>query len=45
VDYHAMTISCNPAQVQEQIFDAACANLACGLGPSHCILFVQTNVL
>jgi len=45
VDYHAMTISYDPAQMQEQIFDAARVKIACGLDPSRCIIFVQTNVL
>jgi tryptophanyl-tRNA synthetase len=44
VDYHAMTISYDPAQMQEQIFDAACVNIACGLDPERCILFVQSHV-
>ena len=44
VDYHAMTIAYDPAQMQEQIFDAACVNMACGLDPERCILFVQSHV-
>jgi len=44
VDYHAMTINYDPAQMQEQIFDAACVNMACGLDPSRCIIFVQSHV-
>jgi len=45
VDYHAMTIAYDPAQMQQQIFDMACVNIACGLDPNRCILFAQTNVL
>jgi tryptophanyl-tRNA synthetase len=44
VDYHAMTISYDPAQMQQQIFDAACVNIACGLDPQRCILFIQSHV-
>jgi tryptophanyl-tRNA synthetase len=44
VDYHAMTVTYDPAQMQERIFDAACVNMACGLDPKRCILFVQSHV-
>ena len=44
VDYHAMTVTYDPAQMQEHIFDAACVNIACGLDPERCILFVQSHV-
>jgi tryptophanyl-tRNA synthetase len=44
VDYHAMTITYDPARMQQQIFDAACVNIACGLDPQRCILFVQSHV-
>jgi tryptophanyl-tRNA synthetase len=44
VDYHAMTISYAPSEMQQQIFDAACVNMACGLDPERCILFVQSHV-
>lgn len=44
VDYHAMTISYDPANMQKQVFDAACVNMACGLDPARCILFVQSHV-
>lgn len=44
VDYHAMTISYDPAEMQKRIFDAACVNIACGLDPERCILFVQSHV-
>jgi tryptophanyl-tRNA synthetase len=45
VDYHAMTVTYDPAEMQRRIVDAACVNMACGLDPSRCIIFVQTNVL
>lgn len=38
-----MTISYDPAEMQQRIFHAACVNIACGLDPERCILFVQTN--
>ena len=44
VDYHAMTVTYDPAQMQSRIFDAACVNMACGLDPKKCILFVQSHV-
>ena len=44
VDYHAMTISYDPAHMQQQVFNAACVNMACGLDPERCILFVQSHV-
>ena len=44
VDYHAMTVTYDPAQMQARVFDAACVNMACGLDPKKCILFVQSHV-
>ncbi len=44
VDYHAMTIAYEAAHMQQRIFDAACVNMACGLDPQRCILFVQSHV-
>jgi tryptophanyl-tRNA synthetase len=44
VDLHAMTITYDPNQMQQRIFDAACVNMACGLDPERCILFVQSHV-
>jgi tryptophanyl-tRNA synthetase len=44
VDYHAMTVTYDPEQMQARIFDAACVNMACGLDPQKCILFVQSHV-
>lgn len=44
VDYHAMTVMYEPAELQKQIFDAAVVNIACGLDPSKCTLFVQSHV-
>ncbi len=44
VDYHAMTVTYDPGEMQGRIFDAACVNMACGLDPEKCILFVQSHV-
>jgi tryptophanyl-tRNA synthetase len=45
VDYHAMTIPYEPQKMQKHIFDAACVNMACGLDPKRCVLFVQSQVV
>lgn len=44
VDYHAMTVMYEPSELQKRIFDAAVVNIACGLDPSKCTLFVQSHV-
>jgi tryptophanyl-tRNA synthetase len=44
VDYHAMTVTYDPTEMQQRVFDAACVNIACGLDPQRCILFVQSHV-
>ncbi|MFH1737407.1 MAG: tryptophan--tRNA ligase [bacterium] len=44
VDYHAMTIPYDPAEMPERIYNAVCANIACGLDPERCTLFVQSQV-
>jgi tryptophanyl-tRNA synthetase len=44
VDLHAMTIAYDPTRMQEQIFDAALVNIACGLDPEKCTMFVQSHV-
>jgi tryptophanyl-tRNA synthetase len=44
VDLHAMTIEYDPSQMQKQIFDAALVNIACGLNPEMCTMFVQSHV-
>jgi tryptophanyl-tRNA synthetase len=44
VDYHAITVEQDVASFQETIFDAALVNVACGLEPGKCSLFVQSNV-
>jgi tryptophanyl-tRNA synthetase len=44
VDYHAYTVPQDPATMQQRIFDAALVNMACGLKPGRCTLFVQSRV-
>jgi len=44
VDYHAMTVAYEPADLQRRVFDAAVVNIACGLDPAKCTLFVQSHV-
>ncbi|MBI4639677.1 MAG: tryptophan--tRNA ligase [Candidatus Tectomicrobia bacterium] len=44
VDYHAITIEYEPSEMQRKILNAAATNMACGLDPERCILFVQSHV-
>ena len=44
VDYHAITIEYDTAAMQQRIIDAAGANIACGLDPERCTIFVQSRV-
>ena len=44
VDYHAATIEYDPRAMPQRIFDAALANIACGLDPERCAIFVQSAV-
>ncbi len=44
VDYHAITIQYDPSMMQKRILDAAVANIAAGLDPGRCKLFVQSHV-
>ncbi len=44
VDYHAYTVPQDPATMQQRIFEAALVNMACGLEPGRCTLFVQSAV-
>jgi len=44
VDYHAMTIRYNPQEMPALILKAAIVNLACGLDPKVCSLFIQSDV-
>ncbi len=44
VDYHAMTVEYDAACMQERIHGAAVVNMAAGLDPERCLLFVQSRV-
>ncbi len=44
VDLHAITVSYDPKQLQQRIWDAALDNMAAGLDPNNCTLFVQSHV-
>lgn len=44
VDYHAMTVPYEPEQMAQRTLDAALVNIACGLDPNRCTIFVQSHV-
>ncbi|MFN2433720.1 MAG: tryptophan--tRNA ligase [Gemmatimonadota bacterium] len=44
VDYHAVTVPYEPAEMPERVFEAALTLLACGLDAERAILFVQSDV-
>ncbi len=44
VDYHAVTIEYTPQDLPAMILDAAVDNIAAGLEPEKCTLFVQSDV-
>lgn len=44
VDYHAITIPYPPEEMAGRIRETAKVNIACGLDPKKCILFVQSEV-
>ncbi|HQU31881.1 MAG: tryptophan--tRNA ligase [Planctomycetia bacterium] len=44
VDYHAITIEYSPQDMQKRILNAAAVNIAAGLDPERCIIFVQSYV-
>ncbi|MDO8682492.1 MAG: tryptophan--tRNA ligase [Armatimonadota bacterium] len=44
VDYHAITVPYDPADMRQRIFDAAVANIAAGLDPDVATIFVQSHV-
>ncbi len=44
VDYHALTVSYDIATMRQRIHDAARVNIAAGLDPERCTLFVQSQV-
>jgi tryptophanyl-tRNA synthetase len=44
VDLHAITVSYEPAQLRESVYDTAATLLAAGLDPNRCIFFRQSDV-
>jgi tryptophanyl-tRNA synthetase len=44
VDYHAITVSYDPAVLQQRIWEAALDNMAAGLDPARCTIFIQSHV-
>lgn len=44
VDYHAITIPYDPAEMSGRVFEAALDVLACGIDPERCTFFVQSRV-
>ena len=45
VDYHAMTNRYDPSILQQRILEAATVNIACGLDPNRCSIFVQSRII
>ncbi len=44
VDYHAITIEYDPAIMQTRIREAVMDNMAAGLDPGRCTIFIQSHV-
>jgi len=44
VDLHALTIRYDTAEMAERTLDAVAVNMACGLEPEKCTIFVQSHV-
>lgn len=44
VDYHAITIEYDPASMQQRIREAVMDNMAAGLDPERCTIFIQSHV-
>lgn len=44
VDYHAITVEYEPSEMQTRILNASAVNIACGLDPARCTIFVQSHV-
>jgi len=44
VDLHAITVTYEPALLQKRVFEAALDNMAAGLDPERCTIFVQSHV-
>jgi tryptophanyl-tRNA synthetase len=44
VDLHALSVTYDPAELRERVYDTAAILLAAGLDPERCILFRQSDV-
>lgn len=44
VDYHAITIPYDASEMQPRIINAVMDNIAAGLDPERCVIFVQSHV-
>jgi len=44
VDLHAITVDFDPKQLPQRIWDAALDNMAAGLDPAKCTIFIQSHV-
>jgi tryptophanyl-tRNA synthetase len=44
VDYHAMTVPYEAAEMQQRVLETYVINMAAGLDPERCCLFVQSHV-
>jgi tryptophanyl-tRNA synthetase len=44
VDYHAMTVDYDPAEMPQRVLSLTRELIACGLDPEKCTLFVQSDV-
>ncbi len=44
VDYHAMTVEYDPREMPGRVLKALAVNMACGIDPKNCMIFVQSQV-
>lgn len=44
VDYHALTVEFDPRDMSERIYNTVVVNIACGLDPARCTIFLQSHV-
>ncbi len=44
VDLHAITVAYDPARLPQRVWDAALDNIAAGLDPAKCTVFIQSHV-
>jgi len=44
VDLHALTVDYDPGRLPQRVWDAALDNMAAGLDPAKCTIFIQSHV-